>query len=110
SRYSGDLQFCSDLFKSCSIKDWRSEFLTCFLPSPSQHSLEDLSDVHSRRYPKRVQHDVHWSSVFQEWHVLVSYDSGHDTFVTVTTSHLITYFQLALLGDIDFGKFHNTSR
>src|SRR5690606_18845503 len=95
-------------FQSRSIEDWCSEFLTCFLSSPSQYGLEDLSDVHTGWHTKWVQHDVHWSSVFQERHILVSNDTGNDPLVTVTTRHLITHLQLALLGVVYFGKFHNT--
>ena len=63
--------------------------------------LQDLSNVHSGRNAQRVQHDLQWSSVVQERHILFRQDPGDDAFVPVTSRHLISYLDLSLGSDID---------
>ena len=63
--------------------------------------LQHLPDVHTGRHTQRVQYDVQRTSVWKEWHILNRKHTGHNTLVTVTAGHLITYRDLSLLGNID---------
>ena len=68
---------------------------------PAQVNLQHLSNVHTGRYTQRVQHDIQWTSVRKEWHILNRKYTGNDTLVTMTTSHLITDRDLSLLCNIN---------
>ena len=96
-----------DFIQRRSVKDWRREFLAGLHACPTQHGLIDLTDVHTRRYTKGIQYDIHGRAVLQERHILLTDNLGDNTLVTVTSGHLITHLQLALLGDDDFGHLHD---
>src|SRR5690606_9544507 len=55
-----------------------------------------------------VQYDINRCSIFQEWHILITNDTCNDTFVTVTSRHLIPYFQLTFLSNINFSHLNDT--
>ena len=73
-------------------------------------NFQDLSNVHTGRYTQRVQHDIQWTSVRKEWHILNRKYTGNDTLVTMTTSHLITNGDFSLLCDIDTYRLINSWR
>ena len=62
--------------------------------------LKNLSDVHTGRNAKGVEHDIERSSVGKERHIFNGKNAGNDTLVSVTTCHLITDGDLSLLSDI----------
>src|SRR5260370_1289937 len=64
-------------------------------------SLQNLTDVHSRRYTERIEHDLYRGTVRKVRHVLFRQDSGDDAFVTVTSGHLVADRKLALHSDED---------
>ena len=90
-----------------SVEDRSSKFLAKFAAGPSEHGLEYLTQVHTRRHTQRVQHDVHGSSVGQERHVFLTHHAADDTLVTVTSCHLVTYADLTLLGNVHLGHLHD---
>ena len=73
-------------------------------------NFQDLSNVHTGRYTQRVQHDIQWTSVRKEWHILNRKYTGNDTLVTMTTSHLITNGDFSLLCDVDTYRLINSWR
>jgi hypothetical protein len=58
-------------------------------------------DVHPRRHPERVQHDVDGRAVGHEGHVLDRDDLGDDALVAVAAGHLVAGLQAALHRDVD---------
>ena len=58
---------------------------------PAKDCFIDLSEVHTAWYPQRVQYHIHRCSIFEERHIFLANDLSHNTFVTMTTCHLITY-------------------
>ena len=81
-----------------------AQFGTC----PSENGLVNLTEVHTRRHTKRVKNYIYWSTILEERHILLSYDLGNDTLVTMSTGHLVTDSDLSLLGDVNFCKLHDT--
>ena len=71
----------------------------------SKVNFENLSDVHTARNAERVEHDLKRSAVCHERHILFGKDSRNDTFVAVTTSHLIADGDFSLLCDIYADEF-----
>ena len=69
--------------------------------SHTQMSLQNLTNVHTRRHAQWVQYNIHWSTVWQERHILFTHNAGNYTLVTMTTGHLITNRNLTLLGNVD---------
>src|SRR5450759_1357961 len=99
-----DLSYCS------TIENWCREGKSKFLSGPPKNSLVDLSKVHPRRYTQRVQNNINRCAILKERHIFSSYYPGNNTFVTMTTGHFISDFNLTLLSYIYFGKTYNTSR
>ena len=93
-----------------AVKDRGGEFLAELTSGPSEYSLENLSEVHSRRHTERVEHDVYGSSVLKERHVFLTHHTRHDTLVTVTSRHLVAHAYLTLLGYVDLGHLHDSGR
>ena len=89
------------VIKLSTIEDRSSELNTELLTCCTKYSLEDLTEVHSRRHTQRVQYQVNWTTILEEWHILLTNNLRYDTLVTVTTSELITYTDLTLLSDIN---------
>ncbi len=80
------------------------------VPCPPEVSLLNLPDVHARRHPQRVQHDVHGRAIGQEGHVLIRQYLGDDAFVSVASCHLVAFHQLALLRHIHSHEHVHTRR
>ena len=97
-----------DLLERSTVENRRGELQTQLAASPSEHRLVNLAQVHSRRHTQRVEADVDNRTVLEEGHVLVADNLRHDTLVTVTTGHLVTHLQLALLGDVDLRHLDDT--
>lgn len=60
-----------------------------FMDSPAKVSFQNLTDIHTRRYAQGVQDDLDRRAIGQERHIFLAHDAGDDTFVTMTTGHLI---------------------
>ena len=90
----------SEVVKLSTIKDRSSEFNAQTLAGSTEDSLENLTEVHTRRYTQRVQYQVYRTTILKEWHIFLTYHLRYDTLVTVTTSQLITDTDLTLLGHI----------
>src|SRR4030095_3851106 len=99
-----------DLFSCSTIKYWSREFHTEFLSGPSEYSFINLSQVHTTRYTQRVQYNVNRRSIFQEWHVFCTNDLRNNSFVSVTTGHLISHFQFAFNSQVHFSELQHASR
>src|SRR5512137_1035687 len=105
--YTVHRQFCllgifSDLVDGGSVEDRSGKLQTKFLTCPSEDSFIDLSKVHSRRYTERIKNNINRCSVLEERHIFLTDDPCNDTFITMTSCHLITYFHLPFFGDIYF--------
>ncbi len=110
TRQTGFVGPLVQLLHCTSVEDRSRELDTQFGTCPTEYSLEDLTDVHTGRHTHRVQHDIHRRTVSQERHVLYAHDLGYDTFVTVTTGHLVTHADLTAFGDIDLRHLDDTVR
>src|SRR5215204_4165785 len=95
----------TDLVSSGSVKNWRCKFYSQLFTCPAKNSFIDLAKVHTAWYTQWIQYDVNRCSIFKEWHVFSTNDLRNNTFVTVTTSHLISHFQLTFYSEINFCKF-----
>src|SRR6266699_3623163 len=69
--------------------------------SAAQVSFHDLPDVHAVWHTEWVQNDVDRRAVREEWHVLDWQHTGDDSFVAVSSGHLVTDTDLAFLGNTD---------
>ncbi len=72
--------------------------------------LENLPDIHPRRHPERVQHYLERRTIRQERHILFRQYPGNNTFVPVSSRHLVSDRYLPLLSDIDPHKFIDSWR
>ena len=97
-----------NLINTCTVEDRGGEPHSEFLAGPAEDGFINLSQVHTGRHAQRVQDDVHRCTVSEERHILLLDDLGDDTLVTVTTGHLVTHAQFALVGDIDLGHLDDT--
>ena len=77
---------------------------------PAQMRFQNLTDVHTRWHTDRVEDDVDGTAIGQEGHVLDRQDARDDTFVAVTSGHLVARANLALLGDQDAHHLVDTDR
>ena len=91
-----------------TVKNWGSYREAEGFSSNSEVSFKNLSNVHSRWHAEWVQADLHWSSVTEVRHVFFGNDSSNNSFVTVTTGHLVTNAELALSSNKDFNLFDGT--
>ncbi len=98
-----------DLRLAGTVEDRRTELHAQLLARPTKDGLEDLAQVHARRYTKWVQNDVDGGSVFQEWHVLIANDAGYNSFVTVAAGEFVPHLQLTLLSEVNLGQFQYAS-
>ena len=69
--------------------------------SKAQVNLQNLSDIHSGRNAQRIQHDIKWTSIRKEWHILYRKYTGNDTLVTMTSCHFIADRDFSLLCNIN---------
>ena len=102
--------FFRNIFQRSTIKNRCSIVLAEFFSCPAQYCFVNLSDVHTRRHTKRVKNYIDNTSVSQERHIFVAYDTRNNTLVTVTTCHLITDFQFTFLCDIHFRQLYDSRR
>src|SRR3546814_2560760 len=93
-----------------SIKNWSCKTNAQLFSGPTEYRFVNLSQVHTRRHTQWIQNNIHRTSVFQEWHIFFTYDTGHDALVSVAACHLISYLQLPLLGNIDLGHLDDARR
>ncbi len=63
--------------------------------------FENLTDVHTRWYAQRVQHDVDRRAMHVVRHVFDRHDHRDDTLVTVTTGHLVARLDTPLDRQVD---------
>src|SRR3546814_20814701 len=93
-----------------SIKNWSCKTNAQLFSGPTEYRFVNLSQVHTLRHTQWIQNNIHRTSVFQEWHIFFTYDTGHDALVSVAACHLISYLQLPLLGNIDLGHLDDARR
>ena len=98
------------IIERSTVEDRRSELAVKTTASPCEDSLEDLTEVHSRRHTEGVQTEVDRRTICEEGHILLADDLRDDTLVTVTTCHLITDLDLTLLSDVDLSHLDDTRR
>ena len=96
-----------NLINTCTVEDRGGKSHSEFLAGPAEDGFINLSQVHTGRHAQRVEHDVNRRTVREERHILLLDDLGDDTLVTVTTGHLVTHTQFALVGNIDLGHLDN---
>src|SRR5699024_3805753 len=86
---SCQLQTLFDVVFVCTVKDRCHDLPVKLCGCTSQMDLQHLTDVHTRRYALRVEHDVQRTTVCQKRHILLRQDSGNNTLVSVASRHLI---------------------
>ena len=109
-RDAGHLEQQSDLALVGALEHRRLRVEAENLRDPPKVSLEDLTDVHSRRHAERVEHDVDRTAVGEERHVLLGDDASNDTLVAVTSGHLVADRDLTLLGQIHLHELDHARR
>src|SRR5216683_2159274 len=72
--------------------------------------LQNLADVHTRWYAKRIEYDLDRSSVRQVRHILFRQNAGNDTFVTVASGHLVADAKFTFHRDKDLDHFDHARR
>ena len=72
--------------------------------------FEDLTDVHSRWHPERVEDDLDRCPVGQEGHVFLGQGLRNHTLVAVASGHLVADLKLALHGDEDLDLLDHAGR
>ena len=68
-------------------------------------NLQDLTNVHTRWHTQRIQYNIKWTTIWQEWHIFYRKNAGNDTLVTMTTSHLIADLNLTFLCNVNTNRF-----
>ena len=68
-------------------------------------NLENLSDVHSRWNTKRIKNNINWLTAFIVRHVFNRLDHRNNTFVTMTSSHLVSWLDTTLNSKVDLNRF-----
>ena len=63
--------------------------------------FQHLSDIHTGRHAKRVQHNIQRTAVRQKRHIFYWKHTGNHTFVSVTAGHFITYRDLTFLSNVN---------
>ena len=97
-----------EVLKFCTIKDRCCKLHTELASSSSEDGLENLAEVHTRRHTKRVKHQVNWSSVCEERHILLANNLRNNTLVTVASCQFVSYTDLTLLGNIYLCHLQNS--
>ena len=75
----------------------------------TQVKLENLSQVHTRRYAERCQKNIDWTTVFGVWHVFFRQDAGNNALVTVTTGELVSNRYVTNLSHSDVDALDNAA-
>src|SRR5258706_681794 len=99
-----------NLANRCSVKNWCGEFQAHLFTGPSENSFVNLAEVHSGRNAQRVQHDVNGCAFLKERHVFIANNFRNDTFITMTSCHLIANSKLTLLSNLNLSKLHDARR
>src|SRR5579871_1167855 len=63
-------QVFSDVFLSCAVKDWCSDFKAECIGGPTQVCLHDLTDIHAVWHTQWVENDINRCAIREEGHVL----------------------------------------
>ena len=64
-------------------------------------SLKNLTHVHTRRYAKRIEHDIDRLTFFIVWHIFDRHDHRDNTFVTMASCHFVTRLNATFNSKID---------
>ena len=72
--------------------------------------FQNLTHVHSLRYAEWVQDDIDGVTIFVKRHILHRLDHRDHTFVTVTSSHFVTWLNTTLDRQIDLHNLEDTRR
>ncbi len=80
------------------------------LSRPTKVRLKNLTNIHTRRNTKRVEHDIDRSPVIHKRHVFLRNHACNHTLVPVTTRHLVARRQSPLRRDVDLDHFEHTVR
>src|SRR5579859_5852284 len=94
-------QHLFDIFFGRSIKDRGGDLKAKHIGCPAQMRLHDLSDIHAVRHAQRIQDDIHWRSIRQEWHIFNWQHARDNAFVSVSSGHLVARANLTFLRDAD---------
>ena len=90
-----------------TIKNRSGKLNAQFATGTSQNCFKHLTDVHTWRHTQGIQHNIDRRSISQEWHIFLTDDARHDTFVTVTSGHLVTDTNLTFFSHIDLRHLNN---
>ena len=77
---------------------------------PAKVGLENLSDVHTARNAKWIEHDFNRRAIFEVRHILFRQDPGNYALVPVTSGHFVAHAQLAFHGDVSFDQLDHARR
>src|SRR5580765_654456 len=109
-RQAGAIQPVFDLVLGRAVEHRRREIEAERRGGPAEMRFENLADVHSRRHPERVQHDLHRRSVRQIRHVLLGKNARDDALVAVPSGHLVADGQLPLHRDVHLDELDDARR
>ncbi len=73
-------------------------------------SFQNLTQVHTTHHTKRVQDNVDWTTIWQEWHIFYWNNFGNNTFVPMTSCHFVTYLNFANYRNGNLDRTDNTRR
>ena len=106
----GTTQVFFDVFFCSSIKDWCSNLNAQRVSGPAQVRFHDLPDIHTVWHTQRVQDNIHWCTVGQEWHILNRQYPRYDALVAMTSGHFVASADFSLLGNTDTHQLINAWR
>ena len=104
----GSRQLSLNLGLVGTVKNRRYRPKTKSVNSPSQMSLQDLTDVHPSRHTQWVQYHVNRRAIGEERHILNRNHLGNNALVPVTACHLVTLFDLPQLSHADTDHLFHT--
>ena len=90
----------SEVFELCTVKDRSGELNAELSTCSTKDSLENLTEVHTRRHTKRIEHKVNGTAILKERHVFLTYHLRYDTLITVTSCKFVADTNLTFLGNI----------
>ena len=85
----------------CTVKHGSSHIETKSFCSKGQMDFQYLSNVHTGRHTERIEYDIQRPAIGQIGHIFHRQHSGNNTFISMTSRHLIAYRNLSLLGNIN---------
>src|SRR5688572_4235998 len=104
------LQHGLDFSLQSAVEYWCCVIQAECLCGPAKMGFENLPDVHSRRYAKRIKYDLDGFSIGKVRHILFGQDPGDNALVAVAAGHLVANGKLALHGDVDFDQLDDSRR